>query len=82
MTRDEFKAKLKTNGFEPIGDDMWKMKEQPPKPWARIGARLRDGQKYDSLVFFQDGGVGVSERSPRSDQSTKLFSRPWESDAE
>jgi hypothetical protein len=77
MTREEFERQLEARGFVRVNADTWKMAEQPPKPWARVGARVRgNGKLYDSLIFFEGGGVGVSERGLRFDQTAALFSVP------
>jgi hypothetical protein len=80
MTREEFEGQLEARGFVRVDADTWKMAEQPPKPWARVGARVR-GDRYDSLIFFEGGGVGVVEKGLRFDQTRALFSVPSEGDS-
>lgn len=75
MTRKDFVAQLEKRGFIKAGDNIWKMAEQPPEPWARVGARVH-ADRYDSLVFFNAGGIGVSERGLRFEQTRVLFSVP------
>jgi len=82
MTREEFEGQLEARGFVKVDRDTWKMAEQPPRPWARVGACIRgNGKLYDSLVFFEGGGVGVSERGLRFDQTAALFSVPSKGDS-
>jgi len=77
MTREDFEAELRANGFARVGEDTWKMEEQPPEPWARTGVQIR-GERYDSLVFFRGGNIGISERGLRFHETRALFSRPWQ----